>query len=107
MFIVLNRQKIYSYIISIATVCMLFVIAGNINTGKNAITTSAPTRQLPIYNVRTDEKIELIFLWFKADFETVKRQNIVEKCRKIAQNVGKITSKYSNLYGFLKLHMIK
>ena len=48
MFIVLNRQKIYSYIISIATVCMLFVIAGNINTGKNAITTSATTRQLPI-----------------------------------------------------------
>ena len=56
MFIVLNRQKIYSYIISIATVCMLFVIAGNINTGKNAITTSATTRQLPIYNVITDEK---------------------------------------------------
>lgn len=56
MFIVLNRQKIYSYIISIATVCMLFVIAGNINTWKNAITTSATTRQLPIYNVITDEK---------------------------------------------------
>ena len=56
MFIVLNRQKIYSYIISIATVCMLFVIAGNINTGKNAITTSATTRKLPIYNVITDEK---------------------------------------------------
>ena len=37
-------------------ICMLFVIAGNINTGKNAITTSATTRQLPIYNVITDEK---------------------------------------------------
>lgn len=51
-----KQTKIYSYIISIATVCMLFVIAGNINTRKNAITTSATTRQLPIYNVITDEK---------------------------------------------------
>jgi len=54
MFLVFNKDKIQTYIVSVLTVAVLIVVAniGNIKT----IETSATTKLLPIYNVQTDEK---------------------------------------------------
>lgn len=54
MFLVFNKEKIQTYIVSVLTVAILIVVAsvGNIKT----ISTSATTKLLPIYNVQTDEK---------------------------------------------------
>lgn len=53
MFLVFNKDKIQTYIVSVLTVAVLITVAnlGNIKT----ITTSAITKLLPIYNVRTEE----------------------------------------------------
>ena len=55
MFIVFNREKITSYIILLSTVVILFGIAFNVTTS-NTVETTAATKQLPIYNVGTEEK---------------------------------------------------
>ncbi len=62
MFIVINKSKIYSYIIAISMVFVLFAVATNVNVAnlQNSIATSATTKELPIYNVVTnDNKIAL------------------------------------------------
>lgn len=60
MFFVFNKQKIYTYLVSIVTVVLLFCVAGSLNNTsneKNAIPTSSTTgKLLPIYNVQTEEK---------------------------------------------------
>ena len=63
MFFVFNKQKIYTYLVSIVTVVLLFCVAGGINNQSagtnttNAIqTASQATKLLPIYNVQTEEK---------------------------------------------------
>ena len=57
MFIVLNKQKIYSYLVALSTVIALFVIAFALtNNAENTIVTSANAKELPIYNVQTEEK---------------------------------------------------
>ena len=57
MFVIFNKQKIYTYLISIVTVILLFCIAGTITNGKEAISTSSMNEKLlPIYNVKTEEK---------------------------------------------------
>ena len=55
MFIIFNREKINSYLISFGTVVILFLMAF-IMTGNDTVETSASTKQLPIYNVATEEK---------------------------------------------------
>ncbi len=56
MFIVFNKQKIYSYLVAFSTVVALFIIAFAVtNNGENAIITSAAIKELPIYNVQTTE----------------------------------------------------
>lgn len=57
MFFVFNKQKIYSYLVSVATVVILFMLATVFsNQVENTIQTSANnTRLLPIYNVKTEE----------------------------------------------------
>ena len=55
MFIVFNREKINSYLISLGTVVILFVMAFML-TSNQTVQTSASTKQLPIYNVATKEK---------------------------------------------------
>ena len=56
MFLVLNKQKIYTYAISILTVILLFCIAGTLSDNKETITTSSVNAKLlPIYNVETEE----------------------------------------------------
>lgn len=54
MFLVFNKDKIQTYVVSVLTVAVLVFIAsiGNIKT----IPTSASTKLLPIYNVQTEEK---------------------------------------------------
>lgn len=55
MFIVFNKAKINSYLISFGTVILLFVMAFVI-TGNETIQTAASTKELPIYSVDTKEK---------------------------------------------------
>lgn len=55
MFIIFNKAKINSYLISLGTVIILFVMAFMI-TNNETIETSVATRELPIYNVDTKEK---------------------------------------------------
>ena len=55
MFIVFNKEKISSYLILLSTVVILFGIAFNL-TSSETVETAAATKQLPIYNVATEEK---------------------------------------------------
>lgn len=55
MFIVFNRQKILSYLVAFSTIVILFGIAFSV-TNENAVITSSTVRELPIYNVKTDQK---------------------------------------------------
>ena len=57
MFLVINKSKIYSYIITVAMVVVLFSGASLFTSGKESVQTSASTsRLLPIYSVETKEK---------------------------------------------------
>ena len=57
MFIVFNKEKIYSYVIAFSTVIILFVMANIVvNKDANSIFTSSSNKLLPIYCVKTDEK---------------------------------------------------
>ena len=55
MFIIFNKEKINSYLISLGTVVVLFVMAFMM-TLNGTIETSASTKEIPIYNVATEEK---------------------------------------------------
>lgn len=64
MFILLNKEKIYTYVVSIATVVMLFGVANILYVGEKAQTqevensqevASKQERLLPIYNVQINE----------------------------------------------------
>ena len=56
MFIIFNKQKIYTYFVSIITVVILFCIAGTLTDKKEAIITSSSNEKyLPIYHVQTEE----------------------------------------------------
>ncbi len=58
MFLVFNKQKIYTYVVSAVMVLFLFCAASTFNKeNKNSIeTSSTASKLLPIYNVQTDEK---------------------------------------------------
>ena len=81
MFLVLNKDKIQTYIVSVLTVAVLIVVAniGNVKT----ISTSATTKLLPIYNVQTEEKkiaFTMNCAWNADDIdlilETLKNNNV-------------------------------
>lgn len=58
MFFVLNKQRIYTYLVSIVTVVLLFCVASSLNnnsTGNTVQTASTAQKLLPIYNVQTEE----------------------------------------------------
>lgn len=56
MFIILNKEKILAYVVSVLTVITLFGVA-NLTTNSEVIeTASSITVKLPIYNVKTEEK---------------------------------------------------
>lgn len=58
MFLVFNKDKIYTYFVSIVTVILLFYVASNINlVSENTVETSSNSEKLlPIYKVKTEEK---------------------------------------------------
>ena len=57
MFFIINKEKLTAYLVSVCTVIILFVMAGVIMPKNNTIETSATVqKQLPIYNVKTQEK---------------------------------------------------
>ncbi len=84
MFIVFNKQKIYSYLIAFGTVFSLFVIAFVMTTnGQNTILTSSNGKELPIYSVDTKEKkiaLTMNCAWSAEDvdkiLETLKQNNV-------------------------------
>lgn len=54
MFLVFSKDKIQTYVVSVLTVVLLIFLA---NIDKNdVIQTSALEKNLPIYNVQTEEK---------------------------------------------------
>ena len=56
MFLVFNKQKIYSYLVALSTVVALFVIAATFsNKTGELIQTMSNSKLLPIYNVQTEE----------------------------------------------------
>ena len=58
MFFILNKQRIYTYLVSIVTVVLLFCVANSltISAGDTIQTVSSTQKLLPIYNVKTEEK---------------------------------------------------
>lgn len=57
MFFVFSKEKIYTYLVSILTVVILFFVASNINfsSGETVETSSNSSKLLPIYKVKTEE----------------------------------------------------
>ena len=57
MFIVFNKEKIYSYIVALGTIVALFMIANIvIDRNQDSIQVSSTEKLLPIYSVDTEEK---------------------------------------------------
>ena len=57
MFLIFSKQKIYTYLISIITVLLIFCEADTLTVDNKAMQASSTTEKLlPIYNVKTDEK---------------------------------------------------
>ncbi len=56
MFIVFNQSKIKTYLLSLVTVVVLLVMAFMLTNPTDAIQTAASTKDLPIYNVATQDK---------------------------------------------------
>lgn len=58
MFLVFNKEKIYTYVVSVLTVVLLFCVASNINFSLRETTvetSSSSGKLLPIYKVKTDK----------------------------------------------------
>ena len=75
MFLIFNKQKIYTYLISIVTVVLLFCIEGIFTNNKDAVSTSVTNEKLlPIYNVKTEEtKVALTMncAWNADDIDSI------------------------------------
>lgn len=57
MFLVFSKEKIYTYLVSILTVVLLFYVASNINFAsiRTIETSSNSEKLLPIYKVKTEQ----------------------------------------------------
>ena len=56
MFLVFNKQKIYSYLVALSTVIVLFFVAASFsNKSGEIVQTMSKAKLLPIYNVETNE----------------------------------------------------
>ena len=74
MFLVFNKQKIYTYIISLVTVVILFCVAGNLESLNTIQPSSNSQKLLPIYNVQTDENkvaFTMNCAWNADDIDTI------------------------------------
>ncbi len=68
MFLVINKEKICAYIVSVLTVCFLFIIASNNNFNEKKVETSSN-----IYNVKEENNIVK-----KENDNSRSRNNIIE-----------------------------
>ena len=68
MFLVINKEKICAYIVSVLTVCFLFIIASNNNFNEKKVETSSN-----IYNVKEENNIVR-----KENDNSRSRNNIIE-----------------------------
>ena len=65
MFLVFNKQKIYSYVVALSTVVALFIIVATItNKSEEIIQMMSQAKLLPIYSVETEEP-KMIKMEFK------------------------------------------
>lgn len=75
MFIVFNKQKIYSYLVAFSTVIVLFLFAfAMLQNSPNTIVTSSQAKELPIYCVETNQnKIALTMncAWNADDIDSI------------------------------------
>ena len=74
MFFVLNKQKIYTYLLSILTVVILFCIAGSIGSEEATIETASTNKLLPIYSVQTENKnvaLTINCAWNDSDIDKI------------------------------------
>ena len=74
MFFVLNKQKIYTYLLSILTVIILFCIAGSIGGEEATIETASTNKLLPIYSVQTENKnvaLTINCAWNDSDIDKI------------------------------------
>ncbi len=75
MFIVFNKQKIYSYLVALSTVVALFIIAATFGTKSGElIQTMSQSKLVPIYNVETEEpKVALTMncAWNADDIDSI------------------------------------
>lgn len=97
MFIVFNKEKINSYIILLSTVVILFGIAFGVVTTKDAVETSASTKELPIYNVATDEKkvaFTMNCAWEADDIDKILETLSKHNCKITFFMVGDFVKKY-------------
>lgn len=104
MFLVFNKEKIQTYIVSILTVAILIGIA-NIERLK-IVETSSSTKELPIYNVQTEEnKVSLTMncAWNADDIdsilETLKKNNVHITFFVVGEWVEKYPEAVKKIYG--------
>ncbi|MGN1297929.1 MAG: polysaccharide deacetylase family protein [Clostridia bacterium] len=76
MFFVFNKQKIYTYVVSLVTVVFLFCVASSLNhSNQDTVQTSVTNqKRLPIYNVETNEnKVALTMncAWNADDIDSI------------------------------------
>lgn len=75
MFIIFNKEKIYSYIVALSTIVILFMIANVIvNRDSKAVFTSSSNKLVPIYSVDTDEKFVALTMncaWNADDIDSI------------------------------------
>ena len=84
MFFVLNKQKIYTYLLSVLTVIILLFIGSSTIKNEESIETSANTNKLlPIYSVQTEKKdiaLTINCAWNDTDIDqilqTLKANNV-------------------------------
>lgn len=75
MFIVFNKQKIYSYCVAFGTVVILFMLAFAVtNRNYDTVLTSGSIKEVPIYQVQTKEKkvaLTLNCAWNADDIDNI------------------------------------
>ena len=74
MFFILSKRKIYSYLIALSTVVILFVSVNFIQEYSSIQTSSRTTRLIPIYSVDTKEKeiaLTINCAWNADDIDTI------------------------------------
>lgn len=106
MFLIFNKDKIVSYIVTVFTIIVLFFTASSINNNKTIETSSIANKLLPIYSVDTQEKkvaITINCAWNADDIDlildTLKKQEVkvtffmvgdwVEKNKEAVQKIHK------------------